>query len=58
MTLGAFSAALGGPHVKVQVVSAEDIGVTALRKAYVVIFTTCCGVFDAVKITTSCGVFY
>ena len=29
-----------------------------LRKAYVVIFTTCCGVFDAVKITTSCGVFY
>jgi len=30
----------------------------ALRKAYVVIFTTCCGVFDAVKITTSCGVFY
>jgi len=31
---------------------------TTLRKAYVVIFTTCCGVFDAVKITTSCGDFY
>ena len=31
MALGAFSAALGGPHVKMQVVSAEDIGVTAAR---------------------------
>jgi len=34
------------------------VGKPSLRKAYVVIFTTCCGVFDAVKITTSCGVFY
>jgi len=31
MALGAFSAALGGPHVKMQVVSAEDIGVIAAR---------------------------
>jgi len=29
-----------------------------LRKAYVVKNTTCCGVFDVVKITISCGVFY
>jgi len=31
MALGAFSAALGGPHAKMQVVSAEDIGVIAAR---------------------------
>jgi len=45
-----------------------SVAMTApLRKAYVVNFTTsenttnnttCCGVFDMVKITTSYGVFY
>lgn len=31
MTLGSFSAALGGPHVKMQVVSSEDIGFIAAK---------------------------
>src|SRR5258708_4078835 len=31
MALGAFSAALGGPHVKMQVVSADDIGFIAAK---------------------------